>query len=96
MTDVYISIGNSDDKLSQADWHLFFSHVRILVEQHAEQVYGVWHSLPDAPFQNGCFGFKAADAAKREFIRMRLGELAQQFRQDWIAWVEGETQAVKP
>jgi len=61
MTAVYICIGNSDDKLSQQDWHLFFGHVRVLAEQHADQVYGVWHSLPAERWQNACFGFGVAD-----------------------------------
>ena len=98
MTDtaVYICIGNSDDKLTQQDWHLFFSHVRVLIERHSAQVYGVWHSLPAERWQNACFGFGVADPDKKEFIRMRLAELAGQYGQDWISWTEGGTEEIKP
>lgn len=93
---IYVCIGNSDDKLSQEQWHLFFSHVRTLIERHASQVYGVWHSLPAERWQNACFGFEVRDADKREFVRMRLGVLAADYGQDWIAWTEGETAEIKP
>lgn len=96
MKDIYICIGNSDDKLSQHHWHLFFSHVRILVEQHATQVYGIWHSLPAERWQNACFGFGIDHPDKSEFIRMRLAELADTYRQDWISWAEGKTDQIGP
>jgi hypothetical protein len=96
MTAIYVCIGNSDDKLSQQDWHLFFSHVRVLAENHSDQVYGVWHSLPAERWQNACFGFGVSSPGKREFIRMRLGELAKQYGQDWISWTEAETETIKP
>ena len=95
-TAVYICIGNSDDKLTQQDWHLFFGHVRVLIERHSAQVYGVWHSLPAERWQNACFGFGVSDPDKKEFIRMRLAELAEQYGQDWISWTEGGTEEIKP
>jgi len=98
MTDtaIYVCIGNSDDKLTQQDWHLFFSHVRVLIERHSSRVYGVWHSLPAERWQNACFGFGVSNPDKKEFIRMRLAELAGQYGQDWISWTEGGTEEIKP
>jgi hypothetical protein len=37
---VYVSIGNSDDKLAQARWALYYSAVRALVRVYASQVHG--------------------------------------------------------
>ena len=93
-TGIYVCIGNSDDKLSQEDWHLFFNHVRALIERHATQVYGVWHSLPAERWQNACFGFAIERAEQREFIMMRLGEIAALYRQEWVSWVEGKTERI--
>jgi len=91
---IYVCIGNSDDKLSQEDWHLFFNHVRVLIERHASQVYGVWHSLPAERWQNACFGFAVERSEKIEFIKMRLAEIGAQYHQDWISWVAGPTEQI--
>ena len=51
----YISIGNSDDKLPQADWARFIADMRALLVadwQGRLQVHGEWFSAPDAPWQN--------------------------------------------
>ena len=39
--------------------------------------------------QNACFGFGVSNPDKKEFVRMRLAELAGQYGQDWISWTEG-------
>lgn len=95
MSSVYVCIGNSDDKLSQEGWSSFFTHVRQLIDQYSDQVYGVWCSLPAEPWQNACFGFSVSDPDMREYIRTRLAHLAWEYRQDWISWTEAETEIVE-
>lgn len=84
---VYISIGNSDDKLSQREWALFFSQTALLVQRHAK-VHGQWASEPASAWQNACWCVEVATGDKAEFIKAELVGLAFTFRQDSIAWAE--------
>jgi hypothetical protein len=51
-TNCLISIGNSDDKLSQGEWSRFVMEMRDLLRSSALQIHGEWFSLPDQPWQN--------------------------------------------
>lgn len=52
----YISIGNSDDRLTQSRWSDFISDVRglLLTGEWRDrlQIHGEWFSAPDQPWQN--------------------------------------------
>jgi hypothetical protein len=50
---VYISIGNSDDKLTQAQWHEFIRWMDDLLV--ARTVHGRWFATPDVPWQSACW-----------------------------------------
>ena len=63
---VYICIGNSDDKLSQAEWAGYIEAVdRALglglprrsdqIQQPLIHVHGRWFSAPDVPWQSACW-----------------------------------------
>lgn len=54
MITLYITIGNSDDKLGQNDWAVFISELNHLVDKFAHRVHGRWFSRPDDPWQNHC------------------------------------------
>lgn len=82
---VYISIGNSDDKLSQYDWSRFVGQVRNCLDGLPK--HGEWFSLPDSGYQNGCFCVDVPDEEKSD-IQGMLRRLAGTFRQDSIAWAE--------
>lgn len=56
---IYVSIGNSDDKLSQAMWAAFVDDVDSIVRQYATTVHGQWFSLPGSRWQNACWCFEA-------------------------------------
>lgn len=94
MTTIYVSIGNSDDKLTQARWSRFYEEVdraiRDVVKYEGARIHGTWLSLPQEPWQNACWCFEADDelADKVLALRVRLGELAREFGQDSIAWAE--------
>jgi hypothetical protein len=53
---VYVTIGNSDDKLTQQQWAFFCAEVNQRVRTLALEVYGAWYSLPNADFRNACWG----------------------------------------
>lgn len=84
---VYVSIGNSDGKLSQRDWATFIREMTSLVRDTADQVYGWWHSTSDMPWQNAVVAF-LLNAGKRDQLRAEVSRLREKYRQDSIAWAE--------
>lgn len=96
MITVYASIGNSDDKLTQFAWAAFIDDTSHAIDQFAEQIHGVWHSAPDAPWQNACICFEI-DETSVERLKGSLAQVAADFRQDSIAWaVVAETEFIGP
>jgi len=93
---VYVSIGNSDDRLTQRQWSDFV----LVVDQaltgaaargHAT-VHGSWRSLPDAPWQNACWCIEfEAEQVAVEPLRELLADVAGDYHQDSIAWAEVKT-----
>lgn len=89
MKTVYISVGNSDDRLSQWDWSAFVSSVNVDVRDHAEKVHGFWLSPSSSPWQNACWCIEIDDE-QDEYSQLRhvLRGRAYQYRQGSIAWAE--------
>lgn len=87
----YISIGNTDNKLTQQRWASFCTFTRAAVLRTANQPGGdilfEGYSTPDAPWQNACwalglpYGQEDVAALKRE-----LADIAHHFDQDSIAY----------
>lgn len=94
MTTVYISIGNSDDKLSQADWSSYALDVdrafEASVRYEGARVHGRWYSLPTAAWQNACWCAEWHEdlAYVVDALRRKLASIARDYRQDSIAWAE--------
>lgn len=84
----YVSIGNSDDKLTQRDWALFYSDTAVLLQRHASTIHGQWASEPASAWQNACWCIEVNSATKAEYIKAELVGLAGRYRQDSIAWAE--------
>lgn len=91
---VHIAIGNSDDKLTQADWAEFVRHVDNAVRGASGVVHGAWHSLPNAQWQNAAWAFQSIGGASRVALRKALADLAVRYRQDTIAWNESITEFI--
>lgn len=83
---VYVSIENSDDKLSQRDWSDYVGEFVEVMHIHAQQVYGELYSESSAAHQNACVAaaipVHLVDELRSELIRTREG-----YGQDSIAWV---------
>jgi hypothetical protein len=90
---VYVSIGNSDDKLTQSQWAIFRSAVNVLIRMHASQIHGAWASISHDAWQNACWAFDV-DPAITEYMKGELARLAAQFDQDSIAWAVAETEFI--
>lgn len=89
MTVVYISIGNSDDKLTQNEWSSFHAMTDLVIRRGAYRIHGAWLSPSADPWQNACWCIETLpDVVSVEHLKMRLAETAATFRQDSIAWAE--------
>lgn len=104
MCTVYATIGNSDDKLSQARWAEFAREFVETIRIQADEIHGVWWSGPDQPWQNCCVGFSVKDETlppenaptvrelgrnRIELLQESLTRLRQHYDQDAVAWVRG-------
>lgn len=97
----HVAIGNSDDRLAQAEWSEFRQRtdllIRSLIEDRGGTIYGAWVSPSAEPFQNACWAFDApADVATEAALRTGLRSLARDFRQDSIALNRSETRFLPP
>lgn len=91
MLTVYVSIGNSDDKLGQADWATFHSAVNGVIRRAAHRVHGAWVSPSTDPWQNACWCIEIDEAPGvfgTQWLRNQLANLAGAYGQDSIAWAE--------
>lgn len=91
----YVSIGNSDNKLTQVDWSLFQTSVLRVIQTYAEQIHGVWYSAPTSAFQNMCIGYEVYEKDRQNKIRSELRQLAYAHKQDSIALAKAETEFIK-
>ena len=88
---VYISIGNSDDRLTQKQWSDFVLEVSAEVTSLGH-VHGAWFSTPAVPWQNACWcvEFTGPDSQAEANVvaeaKKVTAELAAEYKQDSIAW----------
>lgn len=102
MTTAVICIGNSDDKLTQADWSQFVKDVDAFVDKWRFNVY--FRGFPSSAerWQNACWVLDARDlfgepaGMARDILRQELGRIAKNYKQDSIALILGDSQMVKP
>jgi hypothetical protein len=88
---VYFTIGNTDDKLSQAGWAAFVGDVQAVVERAkwtGAVVHFAGYSAPDAPWQNAQWCVQTPDEAVRESLRNALRYIAGRYQQESVAWAQ--------
>jgi hypothetical protein len=87
---VYISIGNSDDKLPQKDWAAFVQDVHDTITDGTLKIHGQWFSAPTSAYQNACWCAEVHDPDAWS-LKTGLADLAVAYMQDSIAWAEAPT-----
>jgi len=92
---VYVSIGNSDDKLTQREWSTLCQVVENRVRARARVMHGVWYSLPNQPWQNACWCFEIQPDRVAE-LKSGLARACTDFGQDSIAWAVASTEFIRP
>lgn len=90
---VYISIGNSDDKLTQAAWAQFYRVVNLNLRDHATAVHGQWVSEPASSWQNACWCIELTERSV-PVLKETLAKIAGEYAQDSIAWAEATTEFI--
>lgn len=95
MTTLYISIGNSDNKLTQEEWADYCSELKWVAEGaiSVEKIYGIWYSASDSKHQNMCV---ALECSNDIVLKKILSKLCKTFRQDSIAVAYATTAFVTP
>lgn len=83
---VYVSIGNSDDKLTQARWAEFYRAVNLLLRSYGH-IHGQWVSEPASAWQNACWCLEFNDDPRHP-LKTELTALRRTFSQDSVAWAE--------
>ncbi len=95
MTAVHVSIGNTDGKLTHAEWAEFYRLAdELLTATVATATSGRWHSLPATPYVNACWAVEVPPEHV-DALKGVLGELGRKFRQESIAWLAGETEFIR-
>ena len=83
-----VSIGNSDNKLTQQEWSEFVRAVDASLGKFKKYFRGF--SGGDDPWQNACWWICCSEEG-RGFLLRRLAQDARKFQQESIAVVFGET-----
>jgi hypothetical protein len=91
MKTITLQIGNSDDKLGQAEWAAYYQSIRAAVHGEGTQVHFAGCSPAESPWQNACWVFVMLNGASPDALRERVAEIRARFRQHSVAWTEGET-----
>lgn len=84
----YITIGNTDDKLSQQRWSEYCREVDKVLKGSEFTRHFHGHSLPNAPWQNAIWAVEMdeSDQVNVERVKQLLRWVADRFKQDSIAW----------
>jgi len=91
MLTITLQIGNSDDKLTQREWSSFVIEVSAIVEGNASHTH--FFGAPSNWFvwQNVAWVIQFDDDAVKEIFKKKLIGIRKKYRQDSVAWTEGET-----
>lgn len=91
----YVSIGNSDDRLTQREWSWFIASTQRELQERW-QIHGCWYSAPDSEWQNANWCIELNDVWGIAKLKELLRELAKAFRQDSIALAVAMPEFVEP
>ena len=90
---VFVTVGNTDDRLGQREWSAFVNDVDDIVRLLAPRIHGRFYSRPDAPWQNACWSFDI-QVGEMDRARAYLSNVAAHHRQDSIAWSPARTEFI--
>lgn len=90
MKTITIQIGNSDDKLTQKEWSEFVCEMLNAIHIFSKEIHFGGGSASFEEWQNYAWVFVATkDQIKN--LKARIKPIREFYRQDSVAWTEGET-----
>jgi len=93
MKTITVSIGNSDNKLTQEEWARFCKIINSKHEYFANEIYFYGLSNPDSVYQNASWISSIDEESIEDFVD-ELTDVRKSFRQDSIAILVGETRFI--
>jgi hypothetical protein len=90
---VVVQIGNSDNKLKQADWARFVQCVGGIIREQAATIHFFGGPENWASWQKVCWVFDCEESRLSQ-VKIRLTEARKEFLQDSAAVTVGETEFV--
>jgi hypothetical protein len=91
----FVAIGNSDDKLTQAEWSDFWCEVNNGLHGFASHMIGEWQTAAYAQRQSACWCVHVPEERLAD-LRDYLSKVAGRFRQDSIALSIADTELITP
>lgn len=88
-----VLIGNSDDKLTQKDWHYFVTDVRTIIWIFEKEIHFIGSTEPFSEYQSGCFVFEM-EKNQLEAFKNKLVLVKLRHKQNFIALIVGNTQLI--
>jgi len=92
MNTVTVQIGNTDNKLTQAEWSDYVSDLRLVTSKRCGVVHFRGSSPSAAPWQNHCV---VADCENIEVLNVELSALCEKYNQVSVAVTVGITKFIK-
>lgn len=93
MKTIIISIGNSDNKLSQEEWANFVAEVNLAITDYQDGRYFFGGSSNWERWQNACWWVECQDE-NSHMLKGRLTAIRRKYSQDSIAWLSGEVEFI--
>jgi|LakMenEpi03Aug12_release.lakeMendotaPanAssembly.Ray.scaffolds.fasta_scaffold322459_2 hypothetical protein len=90
MKTITLQIENSDDKLTQREWAAFVEDIDHEINVLAKRVHFCGFASGGAPWQNACWVFEL-EADRENELKALVTEHRSRFKQDSVAWTEGQT-----
>lgn len=89
MKQIAISIGNSDNKLTQAEWSEFVNKVELIILDCATTIHFFGGSSNWLRWQNAAWLFDCKEE-NIHLLLMALVECRHRYRQESVAYLEGD------
>ncbi len=96
---IYITIGNSDDKLTQAQWATFVADVDAALDAACEfedtVFHGNWLSPSQSPYQNACWCLTLSSLQAEVALRQEMLMLVKKYGQESITWASAQVEFLR-
>ena len=93
MKTITIQIGNTDDKLTQAEWAAFVLMMKTMILGHCQQVHFFGGSNNWERWQNVAWVVMCA-SEKLEALKAAVADARNVFGQESAAWTVGDTEFI--